>query len=280
MDKKKCKVQYVQGAFHKASEKLMIYLPTYAGFVRYDIHHSVVPEINCDCWRIDNAYHCDDDLNEMKMLSEEGEWECAVALKNRPDFSGGIMHGDEVFSDIKFVIDGKNKCLTELFDVLEFENMRIIENSLLFDPKDNTTVIANHGKEYIFTKDGLDLKQALTWQVADELSSCFLAMFPISKRVTDHVYFDVDYTQSKIQNPPCYHVENCKRATLYSDEHNFYADFSVSEYPHGYEGGDVCRVIDNNGSMYNKTYFRICTAGKSVVGQTWKSVTHYRMSLA
>ena len=276
---KKCKIEYLKGNFHRATEKLMIYIPTLSGYIRYDVHYSVVKEINCDCWRIEDIYHCDEDLTEIKCLSAKGEWECAVRLEGRPDFSGGTAHGDEVFQNVKFIIDGKKTLPQDIESVMEFEKMIIVENSLLYDPNDSKTVIAKHGKEYTFTSEGFDLRQSVIWQIDDELSSCYLAMFPVSKRVTDHVYFETDHTFLEIPKAEDCCRDNCKRATIYSDENNFYAEFYVSEYPDGYEKSGECLISDNGGGPYNKMYYRAASGGRVTVGTTWKSATHYRIAV-
>ena len=125
---KKCRIEYKKGEFHRASEKLMIYIPTFFGYIRYDVHYSVVKEINCDCWRIEDFYHCDDELNEIKCLSAKGEWECAVRLEGRPDFSGGTAHGDEIFRDADSVvlevdIDKEIEITLEPMDVVVLEGV-------------------------------------------------------------------------------------------------------------------------------------------------------------
>lgn len=275
---KTCKVMYETGDFHKAKERLLIFLPTYSGYIRYDFHHSLDLAINCDCWKIDDCYHCDDCFTVVKKISEKGEWECALRLKNRSDFSGGTAHGDEVCFGFKMVIDGRSIPFSSLNNITDFEELTILESSDLYDPNDSKTKIAVHGKEYIFTKDGLTINQSVKWLVDENLDSCYLAMFPVSKTVTDKVYFDADLTPLSIPASPDIRVKNCKSATIYSDENKFYATFYVKEYPSGYNGSGTLIIVDNNGGPYNKMYYYVCTDGKTYKGLVWKATTGYKIS--
>lgn len=91
-----------------AIEAVEVYIPSRTGYIRYDFFHNRDEGRNADIWRIDNAYYVDNSFNEVKTLTANGEWEIALHLANRPDFSGGIMHGDEVKTNVVFIVDGKN----------------------------------------------------------------------------------------------------------------------------------------------------------------------------
>ena len=86
----------------------------------------------------------------------------ALHLPGRSDFSGGITHGDEIVTDIRFLIDGEEiDDITEITDLTLFENLSVIEVSNVYDPNDNTTIIATHTSEHIWNREKLQINQTV-----------------------------------------------------------------------------------------------------------------------
>ena len=85
-----------------STERLEIYIPASVGYVRYDFLHCVNSNYNADVWRMGYAYAVSDDLSERFALTDSGEWETAVKLSGRSDFSGGYYHGDNILKNIVF----------------------------------------------------------------------------------------------------------------------------------------------------------------------------------
>lgn len=274
---KQNKIRFLKGDFYKAQEMLCIYIKACCGYVLYEFTHSMDKEINCNCWRIQNAFQCDEELNIVKRLTEQGEWECAVRLAGRSDFSGGAAHGDEIFKHMRMLMDGRVMEVESLGDLTEFSTLSIVEASILYDPEDSITEIAEHGKTYIFSEKGVDIEQYLLWKVKEELANCFMAMFPISKTVSQYVYFDIDCVPKQILSREKIQKNNAQKVITYSAGNDVIAEFSVSKYPTGLPGGDVLYIADNGGLPYNKIYYRICNSGKTSVGELWKSISHYRI---
>ena len=66
-------------------------------FVEYTFVHSVVPEKNCDLWRMSVVNALDENGAFLHPLTKaHAEWEMAIRLRDRPDFIGGAAHGDEI----------------------------------------------------------------------------------------------------------------------------------------------------------------------------------------
>lgn len=278
---KTCKVKYEAGSFEQyATERLNIYIPTTLGYLYYKFNHCVNEALNADNWRIMQAVSVDDNLESRFDLTVNGEWELAVRLKDRSDFSGGIAHGDEVVNNIIVFVDGVKKNIMDITELTTFETLKIVELTTLYDPNDNATVIAEHGREYIFTKDNLTINQVLTWKVAENLESCYMAMFPVSKAVTDTMFTDMDYSEYKIPESPSRSIGNVKSVTVYSKTSGFTATFEIKDYPTGLIGGDTYILTDNGGGLYNKMYYVLCSTGESSeVGEVWKTQTVYTLSV-
>jgi len=240
----------------------------------YQMGHCVDASANADTWRIMFMYRVDTNGTQRK-LTMTGEWECAVKLDGRSDFSGGIVHGNEVDTDVKVFVDGT---LTDITAVNTLCNeLKIIRRSNLYDPNDSTTIIAEHGAEYIYTVDGLKINQSIKWKVSETLANCFLAMLPIIKVYSNYRYDDTSFLITENdQTNYSITIPSAKSVTEYSTDYDCSVSMSVPMYPTGLTGGDCALITDNNGLNYNKVYFPVCTGGTSQIGDVWKSTTVFR----
>lgn len=262
-----------------ADNIVKVYIPTGEGFIRYDFKHDVDASINADVWRINNAFHVDDDYSTLSQLTTSGEWECALHLSGRDDFSGGIAHGDEIVQEITFIVDGNAMSTSDLSTMKDFSILRIVELSKLYDPADHTTEICVHGSEHIFTKDGLTINQNIIWSGTFETTTCYLAMFPPKKNGDDKVFMDTNYA---LETLPASNYRNvypgAKSVSIISDIAHFCGTFEVPKYMDE-SGGNVLWILDNGGGNYHKMYY-VVTTGKSVSnGELWKTQTKYRLDV-
>lgn len=280
---KKTKVEYINGnGVDGSTERINIYVPTYIGYIKYEFVHCFREDINCNIWRIGYAYSCDDNLNVIKKLTTTGEWECAVKINGRSDFSGGVAHGDEVVTNIKFFVNGKEISLSDISTISECDVFSVVQYSTLYDPNDSTTVIGYHGSEHIWNENEnnhLIIKQSLKWVNAQTLNACYLAMFPVSKTVTDRVFDDVEYNVNTIENLPIIQYK-CNELNLYKTSEKFKARFGVSKYIKTFSDGDYALVHDNGTTAYNKCYFVICQNGTVSSGTLWQTETYYNLEVA
>lgn len=250
-------LRYVSGSgLDGSTERVEVYIPTASGYVRYDFLHAVSQSINSDVWRIGFAYHTDDSFNTDINLTTSGEWECAIHLSDRDDFSGGYAHGDEIMSDVAFIVDGELVDITTLTDMTAFTDLCIMEGSNLYDPADHQTIFAKHGSKHHFTKNGLAIRQAVKFTQNVTVSSAYLAMLPISKAVSDTVVPDNSFalmptTSSGIR------ITSTSDVTIYKTDGKVKAEFSAPI--DGQLDTNPNRItfmcIDNGSTVYNKCYF-------------------------
>lgn len=266
---KKCKLKYVSAS---PSNYVEIYVPNVNGYVKYEFMHEVYASINADIWRVDGAYHTDDDLVQDYALTTAGEWEIAVKIKDRNDFSGGSAHGDEVFTSIVFIVDGKPTDITALTSLTEFDELYIVENSNLYDPNDSETIFANHNSVHIFNKDGLVIKQACKFVLSETIVTAYMAMLPITKTVSNRLVPNSDYVPITINNNRLYGVSG---VTIYKSDGKVQANFNVPEFQFfGNNFKFLC--LDNGSTQYNKCYFVNTLEDLDVSsGTTWKSEAKY-----
>ena len=268
------------------------------GYVVWEFHHFYSELTNADGWRINIVYLYDDAMNMVYNLSTNGEWECALHLaadktnnKKRIDFSGLGLHGDEVYNDIKFLIDGawySEEDLNKLSSWTEFKNITVYENSKLYDPgtgdSSNTltqmqagelTEIANHYKRYIFEGTKCTIYQKIEWLINDTTTSCYLAMFPIAKSVSSYIIDNTNFIQKDLANG-YYNSTTAKSITMIndSDEICIRGSFSILNYDCGGTQYGNFSSTDNNGNAYNKCYY-YCKAGDIAAGEIWNTTTEY-----
>ena len=267
---------YVNGeGDQESTERLEIYLPSGIGYIKYQFVHSVSTDINADCWHIYKTDYVDNNLNHVTELTQSGEWETAIRLDMRDDFSGGYLHGDEKTTSINIFVDGKHINNLSVLSKVSFDNLRIVASSELYDPKDHTTLIAENGKEYVFSKESLTINQRLTWKVDETLTTSYLAMFPVNKTVTNKIYTDKDFNVRDITYGE---IEGVRSAVTFND--NFVAKFSIPKYSTKLSN-PVYLITDNGGRSYNKQYYIASRAGQTVtVGEVWETETVYELQYA
>ena len=276
--KKNCYVAYKDNGIEgSAVEELNIYIPTMIGYVDYKFGHFVDPTMNADNWRISVADSVDDNFLKRFAITTTGEWEMALHLANRSDFSGGIAHGDEIATSISVFLDGVKLAPSDIVGMTRFDELRIIETNNLYDPNDSKTIIAVHGKEYIFNNDGLAITQSVEWKVAEQLTNCYMAMFPVSKEVSNTIYMDCDFAEVHISDILNKYHDNVSVINVYSGGYGFAGSFAITEYP----GVSKRRflITDNGGGAYNKMYFVVCDDYRCEIGEVWKSRAVYKLNI-
>lgn len=284
LTKNKLKFKYDAGNFAsgKATERISIYIPATSGYLMYRLYHFIDTDNNSNCWQLYHIYHVDDELSNQIDLTVTGEYECAVHLANRDDFSGGHTHGDEIINSIQVLIDGAPVDFTTLTTETDCNEIIISRTSLLYDPADHVTEIAEHGVEYVFNKNGLVVNQSLKWLVAETLTNCFLAMFLPLKTKLDRAIANSDFEILQLATDTTETLttivkEKANAVTMWDTGGGLSAAVSVPEYPTGLTDGDVISISDNGGLNYNKVYFKVCGGGTSSVGELWKSITIYKL---
>ena len=281
---KHCQFRYIRGSGDDSStERFEIFVPTGNGYIRYDFLHCVSDAKNADIWRMGYVYHVDEYLDEITEITTHGEWEMAVHLPDRPDFSGGITHGDEVMTDVVFFVDGGPVNLETLTDRLyNFTEIVIVQTANVYDPDEESQLsdsdeskilIAEHGSLHKFSAEGLEIDQTLDWKINSDITSCYMAMHLPAKSATNSAILDSNFLPFEIEEYGNTY-DDVTKAIIYGD--NVKTEFSVTEYPDGYTDSKKFLLTDNNGGLYNKCYFIVAREGSVTSTTLWKSKTKYR----
>lgn len=256
-------------------ESIHIYIPTEIGYIDQIFGRTVWEQANADIWRLSLAYAVDDDLKNPVQITTAGEWDMALRIVGRPDFVGGHAHGDEITTNIKFIIDGVETDVTKLVEPFEFKTMTIIQDSKGYDPLDNKTHILNHHKEHKVTHAGIRLDQRVEWLGDFTMSHSYLAMMPPAKSCTDSFYTNLTEPAEVDLTTGTKYVDGATSATVYGKESGFYFTMTVNEYDTYMK--PLFSVSDNGGGIYNKMYFTFVKDGIVKAGDVWETFTHYKI---
>lgn len=273
-ERKPC-FKYIEGSGADLStERVEIYIPTVYGYTRYDFLHTVDVAHNANIWRIGYATHTDNNFEADYAITTTGEWECAVHLADRDDFSGGYAHGDEVIDTITFLVDGEAIDITSITTITPFNIINIIESSSLYDPDDHNTIYANHGSNHIFDITGLTIKQSIKFLVQESVTSMYMAMLPIAKTVSNMIVPDNDYVP--VDTTEARRLYNTKDVIIYKTSGKVVAEFSVPQFEYLTASDYTFLCLDNNSTEYNKCYFcNNLTAYQVQANKLMKSETRY-----
>ena len=264
-------------SFERAMGGLRIFLPAAIGYINYNVVHSVHTDKNCDTWRLGKAFAFDDHLeNEYDLTPKGAEWDMALRLSGRPDFIGGYAHGDERYTSLSVMIDGKSIEMEALVELTEFREMQITVTSIGYDPNDSVTQALRHFKEYSISEKGIVLNQRVEWLNDYTLGASYMAMMPPLKTMTDSFYTNVDPTPKEAIS----HygsVAGASSAVVYGAASGIAFSMSVPQYP-SLPGGDRFLLTDNKGGLYNKMYFVICNGAEVSKGEVWETTTKYAIT--
>ena len=253
-------------------EDLNIYIKHNNNYIRYDFIHSIYQVRNCDIWRISNAKKCNIDLIETDSITTRGEWECAIKLANRNDFSGGLIHGNEITNGIIIILNGAVVDKTSLSNIKAFETLEILQVSTLYDNSNPNRAFATHTSKHSFSNGSMFIEQTIEFLDSFNVELAYLSMFPISKLYSAHYFTDSNFEYRETTVPISDH--NAKSVSLLGDDTE--SIFELVSIDSGYND-NYLSIQDNGGQPYNKCYY-ITARNTAVDSDTmWKVKTRYEI---
>lgn len=270
------------------SPTISIFLPQSAGLLEIQMNLADSETKNAFGWRLSMMYACDNEYKRVFPITNSGEYEMAIKLNGRPDFIGMGAHGSERMTSFSIFIDNIKTDPDEISSFTNWENLRIIRESDMYDPADETTIVGKHFVEYVFDTAGLTVNQSVEWLVDDSCSISYMMMFPVRRKhndlqITDTFYDNYDPLQYNVSEegftgyPPQW-TYGATKMTLFSEKSGITAvmeSLSSTQLPGvGYKH---C----SNSASYNKLYFTICGARNIEcpvkIGDIWNTSTRYEV---
>lgn len=268
--------QYVRGAVEDhGTEALYLYLPVTQGYIQYSFVHSVIPTKQCDVWRMGPAFYCDSDLVRQERLTREGaEWEMAIRLRDRPDFIGGAVHGDEIGEAPICCMDGAQCRVERLTSLTPFFKLTLSVESVGYDPARPSEAVLRHHKYITVESAQILVSQSVEWLCDVPLGRSYMAMMPPLKCVTD-CYRLGDTEYFPITSRSFTQMGEFSAISLCGDR-GFVFTMRVEHYLS--EGTNNTVIItDNGGEEYHKMYFVLAHNGGATRGEVWKTMTAYHI---
>ena len=281
-------------------EQLYLCAPARNGFVEWSMEHIVCltgNTGNTNNWHLWLTKDRDRTKILKNGLTRDGEVEMAIQLKDRPDFIGGRMHGDEVMRNVSLSVDGVPAQMSSFMNTWsQCKTVSIFQESRMYDPSlsinltavtDDTPYVATHAKTLTFYKDTLSIDQTVIWNGDYAISKAYMPMITpkkyelkngLSVVITDGIFtplssYDLPHDWES-HSIPSYTFQNTKKITVYGKEKQIMMPAECVQYINGSEISTAVTVMDNGGNNYNKCYFNLLgdARAKAVsAGDVWTS---------
>ena len=261
-----------------------------AYYIGQDFVHSYNHTINSDVWRLDTAYiYTKNENNSFTKFTQSpiinvGEWECALKEAEAIDFMGGIAHGDEIMSDVLFLLDGSPIDLTSDGGYIG-NKINILENSVLNRVDSPDDKVAKHIRYYEITKDDIIITQKVEWLQSLTMDKSYLTMLPIARTVGSTE--DGEYITNKGFKNNYFNVLDLSYGHQNGLYENGVSEAVIWNDGVGYKVFAKVEVLESNelpnanmafssSSSYNKIYFDYCGYGyETSVGEIWNNKARY-----
>ena len=254
--------------------------------------HAISEETNTNVWKLDGGYLYDyDDNNNVYSNSiniiSGGEWACALKIKNSSDFMGGNYHGNEVIENCYIYVDDKKITENEFLNGnIECQEIKIIENTFLFNPDNQEEKSAYVNRIIFISKEKIKIYQKVKWLKDYTLDLSYLGMLCAMRNgvtnlgMSDTEYIEYDVSQANFDNPLALLNAECKTnrkmISLIGEEKNIYFSVQTTKINPDLEGRPTYVY---NGTPYNKIYFSFCPDNYEVKeNEIWEMENEYVIS--
>lgn len=259
-------------------------------YVGYNIRHLTknvdqnIPSSNYDVWKLNGAGEYSrnkyDKFKIEQNIVRNGEWEMAIREKGANDFIGGSVHGDEITTEVSFLLNGEKVELGSRINE-EAEEFKIITSSDLY--RDNTTtdeleLIGYHEKLYTFNSDGLTLEQRVIFREEIQTDRSYLTMLPILRsdgdiQITDSVNMNDLEKDISSEDFEVDRVEATK-AIISGEDSGITATVEILDKSKDFP----TTAFIMNSPNYNKLYFSYQNEDYYVsAGEVWEQTSHFNI---
>lgn len=283
---------YIQKIF---SNKMYVWVPVKGTnwWTRYDLRAFVDAAINLNAWRIytveflqiaeSSPMKGQTQTSILNPISAGANFEYAIRIQGASDYFGG-QHGDEVFQNIAFVLDGKIVPISSL-NLHQCRRVEMIQHSIMYNPIDSTTKTGDMNTRWIFTPGEMNLQWKFVWSNNFTIDLAYGAMLPASRggSSTNRCRYLEDAVESDIS--ALNHAlpgKNSRGINLYNTTNNLQmqVEFLDLAFFNNYQASAGKGIWVYDGT-YNKVYpSRVYTPSTEAVtnGNAWMLNAKYKMS--
>ena len=254
-----------------------VYIPQETGYIDYAFARcqsssASQAEGGGNTWKIAQIFYVDDEFNRVDYLTTTGETEMAIKIKGRSDLMGGIIHGDEWLIDGTFHAYLNEKPVADISAYVsptEFDELKFLNVSNLYDPNDHSTIVAEHGCEWIFDETGLTLRQSVNFKGAYTMVNSYMPMLcvirdhygsTVQREISNQYYDDGDFRVYDVGTAdftgyPHNLKKNIKHLELRGTTNGYIFEVEIEDIQPGSMNGSGCWI--DNADQYNKVYVTV-----------------------
>lgn len=262
--------------------------PLDSSYLRWRFSHQVEAG-NYDVWRINGIF--DEtrtdryNFTQLRRIVSPGECETAIQQTGKPDFMGGVLHGDEIVSRSYLLIDGVPQ-LTDPGGTRYYrcQKVEFIQASTLYEVGTSlSNPVASVLKRWEWKDGEMHLSQRVTWQKVISVNGAYLAMLPIERVQYNDTSFQITTGAQREPNWEPINVSNAGHATADTNAGYIKIFGGVSGYAAEVEvlkGWDKPnrRSTIEDAEIYNKLRFDFTGPGyMTTIGEVWDTKSRYRL---
>ncbi|MGM1003068.1 pyocin knob domain-containing protein [Acinetobacter haemolyticus] len=195
--------------FNKTATALEFYVKGGgANMIKHQLVHAVMPDNQLDNWGMTTAMEVNSSKANVKAITSNGVWECALKdSANASDHSGG-SHGDELKTSAFFLVDGVYKAEDFVLSG-KAKEIKFVQKSVIY-AEASAIKIADRQVEWTFTAEKLNMKQTVTPVAGRTFTSTWVLMLPVLRKsntnntgiqITDKEVRSNDWTVIDVSEP-------------------------------------------------------------------------------
>lgn len=265
--------------FNKTATALEFYVKGGgANMIKHQLVHAVMPDIQLDNWGMTTAMEVDSEKNNVKAITSNGVWECALKdSANASDHSGG-SHGDELKTSAFFLVDGVYKAEDFVLSG-KAKEIKFVQKSVIY-AQESQVKIADRQVEWTFSFDKLNIKQTVTPVAGRTFSSTWILMLPVLRKsntdntgtqITDKEVRNTDFTVVDVSEPDFERREQVANDGDFINLSGQVSGISATVKVNHINSPNPMHFVQNN-IQFNKIYLAARTINTSALiaeGETW-----------
>lgn len=262
--------------------------PMDSSYLRWRFSHQVEAG-NYDVWRINGIF--DEtrtdryNFTQLRRIVSPGECETAIQQTGKPDFMGGVQHGDEIQSRSYLLIDGVSQITSPAGTrYYRCRKLEFIQASTLYEVGTSlSNPLAGVIKRWEWRDGEMLFSQRVTWQKVVSVNGAYLTMLPIERVQYNDTGFQITSGAQREPGWELINVTSAGHATpdtdagyikIYGGSSGYAAEVEILK---GWDKPNRRSTIED-AAIYNKFRFDFTGPGYiTSIGEVWDARSRYRL---